>query len=493
MRCCAIEDDGNCPSSVCCVILAFMNQSRSALIVDDERDIRELLVLTLGRMGLRIRTAANLAQAYALLESDSFNLCITDMRLPDGSGIELVNKIVRHYPRTPVAMITAFGSIELAVEALKEGAFDFVSKPVDLNVLRGMVRHALELNNRERSVVSSQPQSPSQRLLGESSPMAQLRATIAKVARSQAPVYILGESGVGKELVARTIHEQSVRAAGAFVPVNCGAIPVDLMESEFFGHKKGSFTGAHTDKPGLFQSAGGGTLFLDEVAELPLHMQVKLLRAIQEKSIRPIGATVEVPVDVRILSATHQDLSDLIANGRFRHDLYYRINVIEIRVPPLRERVGDLPHLAAAIVARLAHTHGRAVPLLSPSALEALEHYSFPGNVRELENILERALALTEDDHIGAADLHLPQGSLHGQGLPLPLVPTALPIVPVDASASVEGENTPAALPSYMEQLERAAIQKALEENRWNKTKTAAKLGITFRALRYKLKKLGME
>ncbi len=301
------------------------------------------------------------------------------MRLPDGSGIELVKKIVRHYPRTPVAMITAFGSIELAVEALKEGAFDFVSKPVDLNVLRGMVRHALELNNRERSVVSSQPQSPSQRLLGESSPMAQLRATIAKVARSQAPVYILGESGVGKELVAHTIHEQSVRAAGAFVPVNCGAIPVDLMESEFFGHKKGSFTGAHTDKPGLFQSAGGGTLFLDEVAELPLHMQVKLLRAIQEKSIRPIGATVEVPVDVRILSATHQDLSDLIANGRFRHDLYYRINVIEIRVPPLRERVGDLPHLAAAIVARLAHTHGRAVPLLSPSALEALDRLFVPG------------------------------------------------------------------------------------------------------------------
>ncbi|HHW4678757.1 MAG TPA: sigma-54-dependent transcriptional regulator [Xylella sp.] len=470
-----------------------MNESRSALIVDDERDIRELLVLTLGRMGLRINTAANLAEAYVLLESDSFNLCITDMRLPDGSGIELVNKIVRHYPRIPVAMITAFGSMELAVEALKAGAFDFVSKPVDLNVLRGIVRHALELNKRDRTIVSPPPQCPSRGLLGESTPMVQLRATIAKVARSQAPVYILGESGVGKELVARTIHEQSVRVGGPFIPVNCGAIPADLMESEFFGHKKGSFTGAHTDKPGLFQSAGGGTLFLDEVAELPLHMQVKLLRAIQEKSIRPIGSSVEIPVDVRIVSATHKDLSGLIADGRFRHDLYYRINVIEIRVPPLRERTGDLPHLAAAIVARLAQTHGRTIPLLSPCALKALDHYPFPGNVRELENILERALALTEDDHISIADLHLPQGVFHGQELPLSLAPMPTLSGPVESSLQIEDEGTPAALPSYMEQLERAAIQKALEENRWNKTKTAAQLGITFRALRYKLKKLGMD
>ncbi len=307
-----------------------MNENRSALVVDDERDIRELLVLTLGRMGLRISTAANLAEARELLASNPYDLCITDMRLPDGNGIELVTEIAQHYPRTPVAMITAFGSMDLAVEALKAGAFDFVSKPVDISVLRGLVKHALELNNSERVVPAAHSSDQAARLLGDSPAMDALRGTIAKVARSQAPVYILGESGVGKELVARTIHAQSARAAGAFVPVNCGAIPSELMESEFFGHKKGSFSGAHADKPGLFQAAHGGTLFLDEVAELPLQMQVKLLRAIQEKSIRPVGSATEVPVDVRILSATHKDLGELVEDGRFRHDLYYRI------IPPAR-------------------------------------------------------------------------------------------------------------------------------------------------------------
>ncbi|HEY0335445.1 MAG TPA: sigma-54 dependent transcriptional regulator [Stenotrophomonas sp.] len=461
-----------------------MNESRSALVVDDERDIRELLVLTLGRMGLRISTAANLAEARELLASNPYDLCITDMRLPDGNGIELVTEIARNHPRTPVAMITAFGSMDLAVEALKAGAFDFVSKPVDISVLRGLVRHALELNNTERPAPPPPPPEQASRLLGDSTAMQSLRSTITKVSRSQAPVYILGESGVGKELVARTIHEQGARANGPFVPVNCGAIPTELMESEFFGHKKGSFTGASTDKPGLFQAAAGGTLFLDEIAELPLQMQVKLLRAIQEKSIRPVGAATEVPVDVRILSATHKDLSDLVGEGRFRHDLYYRINVIELRVPPLRERGGDLPQLAASILARLARSHGRAIPLLSPSALEALDHYRFPGNVRELENILERALALAEDDQISATDLRLPQpsarlGNGNGNG--------------VEQEAVIDIEPGATALPSYIEQLERAAIQKALEENRWNKTRTAAQLGITFRALRYKLKKLGME
>lgn len=459
-----------------------MTEARTALIVDDERDIRELLVLTLGRMGLRISTAANLAEAREQLAVHRYDLCITDMRLPDGNGIELVHEIARNHPSTPVAMITAFGSMDLAVEALKAGAFDFVSKPVDLGVLRGLVRHALELGN-PADTPGTAPASADNgpRLLGDSLPMQELRSTIAKVSRSQAPVYIVGESGVGKELVARTIHEQGARAKGPFVPVNCGTIPAELMESEFFGHRKGSFTGAHADKPGLFQAASGGTLFLDEVAELPLQMQVKLLRAIQEKSVRPVGAANEVPVDVRLLSATHKDLAQLVAEGRFRHDLYYRINVIELRVPPLRERRADLPQLANTILKRLAINHGRPTPHLASSALEALAGYAFPGNVRELENILERALALAESDSITATDLRLPAAS--------PARANGQPAV----EAVQDLDNSSAALPSYIEQLERAAIQKALDENRWNKTRAAAQLGITFRALRYKLKKLGME
>ena len=465
-----------------------MSENRSALIVDDERDIRELLTLTLGRMGLRIDTAANLGEAREHLSRNTYDLCFTDMNLPDGNGIELVGEITRLYPRTPVAMITAFGNVELAVEALKAGAFDFVSKPVDISVLRGLVKHALELNNTERAPPAPPPPEQASRLLGTSAPMGVLRDTIAKVARSQAPVYILGESGVGKELVARTIHEQGARASGPFVPVNCGAIPAELMESEFFGHKKGSFTGAHADKTGLFQAANGGTLFLDEVAELPLPMQVKLLRAIQEKAVRAVGASNEVTVDVRILSATHKDLGELANDGRFRHDLYYRINVIELRVPPLRERTGDLPQLTTAILARLAGSHGRDVPQLTPAALDALAGYGFPGNVRELENILERAMAMADGDRIDALDLHLPQGNGHGgRGavVEVPALADDAPIAGIDPGAG--------ALPSYIEQLERAAIQKALEDTRWNKTKAAAQLGITFRALRYKLKKLGME
>ncbi len=465
-----------------------MADNHTALIVDDERDIRELLTLTLGRMGLRIDTAASLGDARELLSRNRYDLCFTDMRLPDGDGLDLVGEISRNHPRTPVAMITAFGNMELAVEALKKGAFDFVSKPVDINVLRGLVKHALELNNAERAPALPPPPELANRLLGDSPPMAQLRDTLARVARSQAPVYILGESGTGKELVARTIHEQSARAAGPFVPVNCGAIPAELMESEFFGHKKGSFTGAHADKPGLFQAASGGTLFLDEVAELPLAMQVKLLRAIQEKSVRPVGASTEIPVDVRILSATHKDLGELAADGRFRHDLYYRINVIELRVPPLRERTGDLACLTAAILSRLAAQHGRDAPRLTPAALDALARYPFPGNVRDLENILERALALADGDAIDAADLYLPQAAPRRNGEPA--FNSALDDPPlVTAAPGSPGQ----ALPGYIEQMERAAIQKALEDNRWNKTKAAAQLGITFRALRYKLKKLDME
>jgi two-component system response regulator PilR (NtrC family) len=446
---------------------------RSALVVDDERDIRELLVLTLGRMGLRVDTAPDVAGARALLAHDKYDLCLTDMRLPDGNGLEIVAYISQKFPETPVAMITAFGNVEAAVDALKAGAFDFVTKPVDLTVLRRLVSNALELGGQRK--VS---QAAGNRLVGDSARMQQLRATIGKLARSQAPVYIAGESGVGKELVARLIHEQGARSAGPFVPVNCGAIPSELMESELFGHKKGSFTGAHADKEGLFQAANGGTLFLDEVAELPLHLQVKLLRVIQEKNVRPVGASAEVPLDVRILSATHKNLQRLVDEGRFRHDLYYRINVIELPVPPLRERREDIVPITEAILHRLAGELGEALPPLSDAARAALQAYAFPGNVRELENILERAVALSDGSHIEVADLRLPQVQAQAEA---------------GAAAGVVARSFDGGLPDALEQIERETIQKALEACRYNKTKAAAQLGITFRALRYKLKKLEME
>jgi two-component system response regulator PilR (NtrC family) len=453
-----------------------MANLRSALVVDDERDIRELLVLTLGRMGIRVDTAADVAAARAQLAAEKYDLCLTDMRLPDGSGMDLISHISQRFPETPVAMITAHGNVEAAVEALKAGAFDFVTKPVDLGVLRRLVQNALDLGEQRRA---NQP--AGNRLVGDSARMQQLRATIAKLARSQAPVYIAGESGVGKELVARLIHEQGARSNGPFVPVNCGAIPSELMESELFGHKKGSFTGAHADKEGLFQTANGGTLFLDEVAELPLHLQVKLLRVIQEKNVRPVGAAIEVPLDVRILSATHKNLAKLVEDGRFRHDLYYRLNVIELPVPPLRERREDIPMIAAAILKRLSGELGEVLPELSNSALAALAAYPFPGNVRELENIIERAVALCEGNQIDVPDLRLPSLAAERQA-------------PSSASAVVALSSADStALPDALEQIEREAIQKALEACRYNKTKAAAQLGITFRALRYKLKKLDME
>ncbi|MCC7258592.1 MAG: sigma-54-dependent Fis family transcriptional regulator [Gammaproteobacteria bacterium] len=435
-----------------------------ALVVDDEPDIRELLALTLQRMDVETRTAADVSSAKAQLRSREFQLCLTDMRLPDGDGLDLVAWMQAQGLRTPVAVITAHGNVETAVRALKSGAFDFISKPLDLANLRKLVGNALRLSEPAAAPATTERV----RLLGESAPVQKLREMITRVARSQAPVHITGESGTGKELVARMIHELGARAAGPFVPVNCGAIPGELMESEFFGHRKGSFTGAVGDKPGLFQSAEGGTLFLDEIAELPLPMQVKLLRVIQEKSVRPIGQTQEVPVDVRILSATHKDLRALVAAGQFREDLFYRIDVIELRVPPLRERGGDILLLARHLLERQARELGLPVPVLGAEAAAKLVAHAFPGNVRELENIVERAVALCAGGTIGGDDIELRGGSLP----------------PAD-----EGN----ALGERLDSVQRDAIQKALEANRWNKTAAARQLGLTLRALRYRMEKLGME
>ena len=458
---------------------------QNVLIVDDERDIRELLSITLGRMDLHVDAASNVTEAKQLLADHTYDLCFTDMRLPDGSGQDLIELIAEEYPDMPVAMITAYGNVDAAVNALKAGAFDFVSKPVDIKMLRNLVQTALKLSEERRS--SDNGTTPiSSRLIGSSKAMQQVRNTIGKLARSQAPVYISGESGTGKELAARLIHDQSPRAGASFIPVNCGAIPSELMESEFFGHKKGSFTGAHADKEGLFQSANGGTLFLDEVAELPLHMQVKLLRVIQEKAVRPIGGRGEVPVDVRILSATHKNLADLVEQGHFRQDLFYRINVIELQIPPLRERGDDVRELTGVILERLAREGGGPRVELTDEAMEALADYSFPGNVRELENILERALAMCEGDAVQPDDLMLPEHA--------PRAPSASPARTADDDESAPlPHNSDQPLDDYISNLEREAIMKALEETRYNKTAAARKLGITFRALRYKLKKLNID
>ena len=375
---------------------------KHALIVDDEPDIRELLEITLGRMNINTVSAADISTARHHLAEHDFDLCLTDMQLPDGNGIELVTHIAKEIPQLPVAVITAFGNMDTAITALKAGAFDFVQKPVDLDQLRALVETAIRVGDYSNS--SRQPET---RLTGHSAVMERLRQQIAKLARSQAPIYISGESGSGKELAARSIHEQGPRADGPFVPVNCGAIPTELMESEFFGHVKGSFTGAVADKQGLFQAAAGGTLFLDEVADLPMSMQVKLLRAIQEKAVRAVGAAAEETTDVRILSATHKDLARAVEDGLFRQDLYFRLNVIALPMPSLRERAEDIPELAAEILQRLATEYGEAAPTIGPGAMPALQRYPFPGNVRELENVLERAFTLSEDGQITPADLQL--------------------------------------------------------------------------------------
>jgi two-component system response regulator PilR (NtrC family) len=451
------------------------------LIVDDEPDIRELLEITLSRMNLATESAGDLAAARQLLATQPFNLCLTDMRLPDGDGLELVRDIQAKYPHVPVAVITAHGSTETAIDALKSGAFDFVSKPVDLLKLRALVQSALKLSVAPVAAPSKASEATT-RIIGNSRSMQALRQQIMKVARSQAPVFISGESGSGKELVARAIHLEGPRKDREFVAINCGAIPAELMESEFFGHRKGSFTGADQDKIGLFQAAHGGSLFLDEVADLPLHMQVKLLRAIQEKSIRPIGSQTEIAVDVRLISATHKSLAQELSRGTLRQDLYYRINVIEIQVPPLRERADDIPLLADFILGNIASAHGQPKASLSAAALEVLQQHQFPGNVRELENVLLRACALADNAVIQPSDLPDLVSAA-------PFQPEAPPV----ATPAVEGEDEPFSLEKHLEKIERDAIEKALVESRWNRTAAARKLGMSFRSFRYRLKKLGLD
>jgi len=432
------------------------------LVIDDEPDIRELIDLTLSRMGLAAACAGSVAEARACLADGEFQLCLTDMRLPDGDGLEIVRHIAEHHAQTPVAVITAFGSTENAVAALKAGAFDYLAKPVGLEQLRALVKAALRVPD------GAHQEDPLQSLTGESAAMQQVRTMIEKLARSQAPIYVSGESGSGKELAARLIHSRSARNSAPFVPVNCGAIPENLMESEFFGYRKGAFTGAESERDGFFQVASGGTLFLDEVADLPLAMQVKLLRAIQEKRVRKVGAATEEPVDVRIICATHRNLRECVEKGTFRQDLYYRLNVIELRMPALRERPDDIPLLVGSLLKRLCGDGG---PRLSDGALRALAAYPFPGNVRELENILERATALCSGASIEAEDLQLAPDEMAGE-------------------SPGRGSET---LDDYLNRLERLAILEALQKTEGNRTAAARVLGVTFRSLRYRLERLGIE
>ncbi|MBP5059635.1 sigma-54-dependent transcriptional regulator [Pseudomonas chlororaphis] len=442
-----------------------MSPRQKVLIVDDDPGVREYLEISLGRMQRHTRSARTLGEARHWLARESFDLCLSDLHLPDGTGLELLEHIQRRRLRMPLAILSACARQETAVQALKAGAIDFLSKPVALARLRELLNSALP---------GSTPAPPATGpLLGDSAAMHKLRGQIDKLAQSQASVYISGESGSGKELVARAIHDQGPRANRAFVPVNCGAIPPELMESEFFGHRKGSFSGAIEDKPGLFQAAHGGTLFLDEVADLPLAMQVKLLRALQEKAVRCVGGQQEVQVDARILCATHKALQAEVRAGRFRQDLYYRLNVIELPVPPLRARKDDIEPLATAILERLAQGDGQPLARLQPSALLALQGYDFPGNVRELENLLERAHTLCENRRIEARDLRLTSHSAH-------------PAIAPGAAQVIDLED-------HLQEIERRLILQALEHTRWNRTAAAQRLSLSFRSMRYRLKKLGLD
>lgn len=448
----------------------------SALVIDDEPDIRELLTLTLLKMGIEADTAKDVSEAFQKLKDNTYNFCLTDMKLPDGDGLDIVRYIQEHLPKLPVAVITAHGNMDTAVEAMKAGAFDFLNKPVDLPTLRLLVDSAVSSNK-----IPEQSDNEATDIIGTSLAIAKLKTSIKKLARSQAPVYISGESGSGKELVARAIHALGARTDKPFIAVNCGAIPSELVESEFFGYKKGAFTGATQDSEGLFQAANGGTLFLDEVADLPLSMQVKILRAIQEKAVRPVGTQAEVNVDVRILSATHKNLHQLVADNEFRQDLFYRLNVIQLDVPALRDRAEDIPMISQHIVQRLDSDAGTQTSI-ETSALEALQAYAFPGNVRELENILERAYTLCDGDIINESDLQL---DAH-QSIDMP------------AGKSKEQNHfmrcmNHDSIDDYLAEIEKEILLKALEKDRWNKTNAAKTLGISFRSFRYRLSKLGLD
>ncbi len=462
-----------------------MRQQR-VLVIDDEPDIRELLELTLLRMGLETATAGTVKDALLEIQNFHPDLCLTDMKLPDGTGFDIVRYIQREYPNIPVAVITAFGSMEAAVEALKAGAYDFVSKPVDLKKLRDLVQTALKLSEDNDNVapVKKEKVKEANPIIGKSPAIEQLKNTISKLARSQAPVFIHGESGTGKELVAKQIHAQGPHASGAFIPVNCGAIPETLMESEFFGHKKGSFTGATEDKIGLFEAANHGTLFLDEVADLPLSMQVKLLRAIQEKAVKAVGGLEEIAIDTRILSATHKNLEEEVEKGNFRQDLYYRLNVIKLNVPSLKARGDDILLLAEHFLELISKRWQLPKAKLSQQSVNALLNYPFPGNVRELENILERACTLTDGEFIEPDDLQLPRE--------IRVINTPDSLLKENekyAARSDEYSNNASAIP----QTEKEEILQALNYTRWNRTAAAKKLGMTFRQLRYRIKKYELD
>ncbi len=452
-----------------------------ALIIDDEPDILELLTITLTRMGLDCVSAKNISQALKLIESQDFDICLTDMRLPDGDGLEVLRFLQSQKKDIPVAVITAHGNIETAIESMKLGAFDFLSKPIDLNQLRNLVGNAVATNQQSTGDLeqdSSKSITTARQFIGSTKIMKQLKQLILKVAKSQAPVFIRGESGTGKEVVARLIHKNGSRKHKPFIAVNCGAIPSELMESEFFGHVKGSFTGANSDKQGLFQAADGGTLFLDEIADLPLAMQVKLLRAIQERTVRPVGAHKEIQVDVRLLSASHKDLSQMVALNSFRQDLFYRINVIEVFVPPLRDRVEDIPELIEYFLSRLAQRNGVKHYTITNDAIKKLQTNPFPGNIRELENNLERLVTLSSDGIIDASDLILTMNSAQSSSM---------------SAAEFKRGRQYQPLYEYLEDIERLEIEKALAETGGNKTAAAELLGVSFRTIRYKCKKLGID